>query len=320
MSDRMAFALEVRTMKKFLMWGAAALFAVQPVSAAMQAQPAPAPATAPVAQTVQARPAIWMVKDADTTVYMLGTVHLLKPNIEWKTGPVKRAYDASQEVVLEMIPPDDAAMQQLTLSKGIDRDGPPLTQKLDAATRAKYEAAMQKFGLPVAQFEMMQPWLVATVLGVTQWVKEGFDPNSGVDKKIKDAATKDGKKLVGLETAEQQIGFLADMPEPLQLRFLSAGLDDMDQGKAMVDRMMAAWTEGKPDDLAKVMNEGMDKVPEVHKILLTDRNQRWAEWIDARMKQPGTVFMAVGAGHLAGKDSVQDYLAKKNMKAVRVVQ
>lgn len=307
-------------MKKILLWGATALFAIQPVSAAMQAQPAPAPAPAPAVQTIQARPAIWMVKDADTTIYMLGTVHLMRPNVEWKTGPVKRAYDASSEVVLEMIPPSDAEMQQLMMAKGVDRDGPPLTQKLDAPTRAKYEAAMGKYGLPVAQFEMMQPWLVATVLGVTQWVKEGFDPNSGVDKKIKDAAQKDGKKLVGLETAEQQLGFLADMPEPLQIRFLASGLEDMDKGKEMIDRMMAAWTEGKPDDLAKLMNEGMDKVPEVNKILLADRNGRWAEWIDQRMKQPGTVFMAVGAGHLAGKDSVQDYLAKKNMKAVRVVQ
>ena len=312
-------------MKKILLWGAAALVAIHPVSAAIQAAPAPAPAPAqaqpaPAQPTVQARPAIWTVKDADTTIYMLGTVHLLRPNVEWKTGPVKRAYEASNEVVLEMLEPDAATMQQLMMSKGIDRDGPPLSQKLDEPTRAKYQAAMQKFGLPVAQFEMMQPWLVATVLGVTQWVKEGFDPNSGVDKKIKEAATKDGKKLVGLETAEQQMGFLADMPEPVQIRFLSAGLDDMDKGKSMVDRMMTAWSEGKPDDLAKLMNEGMDKLPEVNKILLTDRNARWAEWIDQRMKQPGTVFMAVGAGHLAGKNSVQDYLAARKMKAVRVVR
>ncbi len=316
--------MEVRHVKKVLLWGAAALFAVQPVSATMQAaQPAPAPApapkSAPAQATVQARPAIWMVKDADTTIYMLGTVHVMRPNVEWKIGPVKRAYDASEEVVLEMIPPSDAEMQQMTLARGIDRDGPPLTQKLDGPTRAKYQAAMTKLGLPVAQFEMMQPWLAATVMGVTMWMKEGFDPNSGVDKKIKEAAQKDGKKLVGLETAEQQLGFLADMPEPVQIRFLASGLDEMDEGRSVIERMMTAWSEGKPDDLAKLLNEGMDEVPEVGKTLLDDRNARWAEWIDQRMKQPGTVLMAVGAGHLAGKNSVQDFLAKRNMKAVRVV-
>ncbi|RYY38693.1 MAG: TraB/GumN family protein, partial [Sphingomonadales bacterium] len=101
-------------------------------------------------------------------------------------------------------------------------------------------------------------------------------------------------------------------------KFLVSTLNDYDKTAANLDKMVATWSAGDPVALGETMNEGMRDTPEVAKVLLTDRNARWAEWIEARMAKPGTVFLAVGAGHLAGNDSVQAYLAKRNLTATRV--
>lgn len=303
----------------------AALFstwASAPLAAQAQPQPSPsqaAPAPAAPAARIAARPALWMVKDADTTIYLFGTIHLLPDNIDWKAGPVERAYAASKEVVLEIHEPDPAAMQQVMITKGLDRDR-PLSQKLSPAEKARYEAALARLGLPAAQFEPMRPWLAATVLSVTAVAKQGWDPNSGVERKVIAAAKQDGKPVTGVETIEQQIDYLAGMPEELQIRFLMSAVDDLDQVSAQSREMLDAWVKGEPERLAAVINKGTEKTPELRARLLSERNARWASWIEQRLKQPGAVFMAVGAGHLAGRDSVQDYLAKKRITAVRVAR
>jgi len=304
------------------------LSATGSASLAAQAQvaspPAPAPATpapAPASPArVAATPAIWMVKDADTTIYLFGTIHLLPPNVDWKTGPVQRAYDSSKEVVLEIPEPAAATMQQVMMAKGLDPSGKPLTQKLTPAERPRYEAGMAKLGLPLAQFEPMRPWLAATVVSVTSVVKQGWDPNSGVERKVTAAAKQDGKPISGVETFEQQLDYLAGMPEPLQIRFLMSAVDDLDKVSVQSKAMLDAWMAGQPERLGAVLNSDLDKVPELRARLLQQRNARWATWIEQRLKQPGTVFMAVGAGHLAGADSVQAYLARDGIKAVRIVR
>jgi uncharacterized protein YbaP (TraB family) len=135
---------------------------------------------------------------------------------------------------------------------------------------------------------------------------------------LKAAAKKDGKPTGEVETFDWQMNLFDTMPADLQLKMLTSYLDDIEKGDQMIDDMMGSWASGDIDKLASLMNEAMIETPELGKLLLADRNARWAEWIKARMAKPGTVFMAVGAGHLGGKDSVQDYLAKKGIKAERV--
>ena len=85
-----------------------------------------------------------------------------------------------------------------------------------------------------------------------------------------------------------------------------------------MDKMVDDWSRGDPDALAREMNKGLKDSPEVAKALLTDRNKQWAGWIAERMRTPGTVFIAVGAGHLAGANSVQEQLKAYKLDAVRV--
>lgn len=292
------------------------------LSLALQAQtapqPAPQPAPAPAAQQVEAKPALWVVKDDDTTIYMFGTVHVLKPGINWLNGPVKAAFDASSELVIEMVPPEPAAMQQLALRMGMSPTGPTLTEKMPTDKRALLASTATGLGLPMQAVDRMDPWFAAINIGVVAIMRAGYDPNAGVEQTLLGAARSANKSVSGLETPEQQLGFFDNLPEPIQISYLATSLEQIQEGAAMLDRMVVSWSAGNPDALGEEMNQAMRATPEVAKVLLADRNVRWAEWIKQRLATPGTVFMAVGAGHLAGPDSVQVQLSRHNLNANRV--
>ncbi len=279
---------------------------------------AASPALKVVNGRIDANPALWVVKDADTTIYLFGTVHVLRADIDWFDGAVKRAYDASGELVLEVVAPDPAASQKVVMAVAVDPDGPPLSQKLDPALRARYFAAMKKAELPAAQLEKLEPWFVATLLGTAPLEKLGYTPTDGAETVLNAAAAKTGKPIAGLETFDQQLGFLDGLPEPVQIKFLSMTIDEMATADKTFAELVESWARGDADRLAGLMNEGMRDIPSIGKILLTDRNAHWAQWVDDRLDRPGTTFVAVGAGHLAGSDSLQAMLAKRGIKAMRI--
>jgi len=305
--------------RRVLRAGALALAALSPSLASGQVAPAAAPASpASEVKTVDADPALWVVKDKDTTIYLFGTIHVLKPGLRWFDDGVKKAFDSSDELVLEMVQPDTATMQNIILSKAYSLSGPTLTERLPAADRPAYLNAMTNLGIPPAAFDRAQPWFVATNLSLLPLMKLGYDPKSGPETILTAAATGDKKTIEGLETPEQQIGYLAGLPDPVQIKFLESTLKDLPKTAETMDGMVAAWAKGDPAKLAEYMNDGLDDSPELAKTLLFDRNARWAQWIKARLDKPGTVFIAVGAGHLAGKQSVIDQLKALNIKAKRV--
>jgi uncharacterized protein YbaP (TraB family) len=271
------------------------------------------------AQAVKdADPALWVVKDADTTIYLFGTVHVLKPGLSWFDEAVKAAFDKSDELVLEMLEPDTATMQGLIMKTAVNAEGPTLTEKLPADKREAYAKAMTDVGVPAAALDRFDPWFAAVTLSLAGLPKLGYDPESGAERTLSVAAKAANKQIVGLETAEQQLGYFDNLPEPLQVKFLVSTVDDYPKMAAELDKMIASWSAGDPETLGKTMNEELADTPELAKVLLADRNARWADWIEQRLQKPGTVFVAVGAGHLAGAESVQVQLTKHKLTATRV--
>ena len=290
-------------------------------TAAPSAAPSPdatAKVQAAIAAATDADPALWVVKDKDTTIYLFGTIHVLKPGLSWFDDGVKKAFDSSDELVLEMVQPDTATMQNIVLSKAYSLTGPTLIERLPEADRGLYLTAMMNLGISPAAFDRAQPWFVATNLSLLPLMKLGYDPKSGPETVLTAAAATEKKAIKGLETPEQQIGYLAGLPDKVQLQFLESTLKDLPKTAELMDGMVAAWSHGDPNALAKYMNDGLDDSPELAKTLLFDRNARWAQWIKARLDRPGTVFIAVGAGHLAGDKSVIDQLKALKIKAKRV--
>ncbi|MDV3458723.1 TraB/GumN family protein [Sphingomonas sp. HF-S4] len=268
--------------------------------------------------TKDADPALWVVKDDDTTIYLFGTVHVLKPGLSWFDEAVAKAFEGSDELVLEMVEPDQAAMGTLVMNLAVNPTGPSLTDKLPEDKRAAYAKALADLGMPAAALDRFDPWFAAVTLSVAGLPKLGYDPAQGAEAVLTAAAKAANKKIAGLETPEQQLGFFDSLAEPLQVKFLVSTIDDFPKMGSELDAMVTSWAAGDPETLAAKINEGMRETPEIAKVLLSDRNARWAEWIEKRMAQPGNVFVAVGAGHLAGKDSVQAWLAKRKLTAKRI--
>ncbi len=295
-----------KTMKKSLL---AALVAAAAMPAAATAQTAPLP---------DADPALWVVKDADTTVYLFGTVHALDGKKDWFNDEVKTAWDKSKEVVFEILLPEPAKAQATVMEKAVDKSGKTLSSRLSAEQAKKLAAELQSVGAPANALDQFEPWFASTQLAMIRYAKKGITPDKGAEMILKAAAKKDGKAMGEVESFDWQMNLFDTLSPELQLKMLTSYLDELEKGDQMIDNMMTHWATGDTDKLANLMNEAMLETPELRKVLLADRNARWAEWIKARLDKPGTVFMAVGAGHLGGKGSVQEFLAKKGLKAERV--
>ena len=278
-------------------------------------------ARSPAPSTIIAKPALWQVKDEDTTIYLFGTVHVMKPGIDWFGGNVKKAFDTSDELMLEIIEPDDPQAIGTTMATmALAKDGVKLSDRLTPEARDKYQAAMQENSLPWQTFEMFYPWMSGMALSVAPLERLGYKSDLGAEKILRASAQSAGKKVGALETVQEQIGFFAGLPMEQQVEFLNATVDGLPDMETEFADLLTYWQAGKPDKLAKSMNESLEATPELAQVLLVGRNANWAKWIKARLNQPGTVFIAVGAGHLAGKGSVQDQLKALGVASRRVAE
>jgi uncharacterized protein len=315
----------MRTKFKILLASATAIaFSIGSAASAQQA-PSEAPVAVEALDPVKAAPpaikdvdpALWVVKDEDTTVYLFGTVHILKPGLGWFDDGVKTAFDASDRLVLEMVEPPAAETQALFGKLAIDQSGKTVRSKMSDADRPIYEAALGKIGLPAEALDPLDPWAAAVTISVVAMQKQGFDVNSGAEKQLSAAAKAANKPIGGVETMEYQLGIFDTMPESEQVRFLIESAKVIDNSEQMMDRMVELWATPDPDGLGKLMNEGLTSRV-LYDALLTRRNANWAKWIDEQMDKPGTTFMAVGAGHLAGPTSLQALLPAYGLSAERV--
>ena len=293
-----------------------------PAKALAQAVPAPtaeAPSATPALRAVpQAQgegPAMWVVRDADSTIYLFGTVHVLRPTTAWGTARVDAAFDSADEFWMEISNPDDqAALMPIIQQHGLDPAN-PLSSRLTAEEFAKFDEAAKTLGASGAQLDVFRPWLAALQLSVAPLVKAGYDPQSGVEIVLKARAEAAGKPIKGFETLDQQIRILADMPVDIQLAFLRSTLEDYDEAATMLDAMVSSWSTGDVDALDRVMVEEMKtEMPQVYEALLTRRNQAWADQIQDLLAGSGNVFIAVGAAHLVGDDSVQSMLEDRGIE------
>ncbi len=271
------------------------------------------------AAPLAATPALWVARKDQATVYLFGTVHLLPSDANWSSKELDHALDASATLLIELVDDNPANMQALVLKYGLDA-AHPLSTKLSPRDRNRLERAAAEAELPggAATLQPMRPWLAAVTLAMTPLVRAGMDPAQGVDHVLRDRAEKAGKAVEGLETAEQQLRMLADMPEPMQIDFLRQSLDEVAQGPARLRELIDAWRRGDTDTIARIEDEDLRKdSPELYDRMLVQRTQAWARTIAERMRQPGITFVAVGAGHLAGPDSLQKQLEKLGVEVKR---
>ena len=262
-------------------------------------------------------PALWAVSDGDTTIYLFGTIHVLKPGLGWFDDAVRETFDSSSELVLEMLEPEPSEMMALVSRLAIDQEGKRLRDRLSAGDRRAFDKSLAMLDMAPDALDQMEPWMASVSLSMSALQRAGFDSSTGVETALTAAAKASGKTIIGLETPEEQLSLFDRLPMANQLDYLNLTIRKLHETRSGMDRMIAIWSAGKPDGLAKLMNEGIED-PLIYRQLLVERNLRWADWIGKRMEHPGTVFMAVGAAHLAGRDGLIATLAERRMDVRRI--
>jgi uncharacterized protein YbaP (TraB family) len=292
--------------------GGLALFvAIAGVPADALAQTAAPAAPAPIQGE---GPALWVVRDADSTLYLFGSVHVLRPTTGWSSPRVEAAFDSASDIWFEISNPDDqAAIMPLIQQRGLSPET-PLSSRLTPQENAELDAAAQAMGASAAQLQPMKPWLAALSLSVAPLIKAGYDPKSGVELVLKARAEAAGKPIHGFETIDKQIGILAGLPDDVQLAFLRETLKDYENAATKLDEMVEAWARGDVATLDRVtVTEMKEASPALYQAVLVDRNTDWANQIQTLLEGSGTAFIAVGAAHLTGDDSVQAILQKRGV-------
>lgn len=248
----------------------------------------------PAAPLVQATPAMWQIRDADTTIYLFGTFHTLDARTAWFGDRLRAAFDQSGELVLETVVPSDP-------------------DQFRAASRLVVDDPAAPGGPRKAK-----PFIAQTRVVMEHGRANGLSVDHGADAVLRRVAEDAGKPVAGLEKFEDQLGALARIPAAPPPAMAVAAPRLATQAPVTLDNLLTAWKHGDMSAFSTMLSGFEAKAPVAYRMLITDRNARWGEWIVDRMDRPGTVFVAVGAGHLAGKDSVQQWLAAKGFAATRV--
>jgi uncharacterized protein len=275
------------------------------------------PATARAPQV--AKPALWEVSDPNTTIYLFGTIHLLPENLQWRSPKLDQAIKGSQELVVETIVDEKdptklmAAMASLALNTP---NLPPLSERVPPAKRAALAEAVKKIGLPPQAFDHTETWAVAITLLSEKFRELGL--SGGVEGVLKNDFTSQGKPIGELETNVEQLSYFDRLPEPAQRALLEGAIESNEAMRTEFAGMLNAWTSGNVLGIARTFDTELADSPEMQKSLIRQRNSNWSKWIEHRLAQPGKVMIAVGAGHLAGKDSVLEMLKKDGYKVRRL--
>jgi uncharacterized protein YbaP (TraB family) len=273
------------------------------------------------AQTQAIDPALYVVRDADSTLYLFGTVHVRPNGADWADDDVREALASTEEIWTEILisPEADAQAQALALRLGRAPADRPLSSWLDAEDNARLNALTQRLGLPTGALEQMQPWMAALTLTLIPVMRAGYDTGSGVDRRIDAFGDANGKNMRALETIEQQLAFFANLSDDAQRQFLREAIDEAEEGVEMLNSMSAAWERGDVDTLqALVVDSTRDEYPEVYDALFVQRNNAWMEILVAEMAGAGVDFVAVGAGHLVGDDGLVAQFRARGFTVERV--
>jgi uncharacterized protein YbaP (TraB family) len=287
-----------------------------PVAALLALGSTPAFASAPAT----AHPALWAVTDADTTIYLFGTIHLLPDRYQWRTARLDEAVGSSQQLVVETIVDEKnpqklfQAMASMAFSPGL----PPLADRVAPEKRAALTDAVRKSGFPPQALDRMETWAAAFILLGNQFRAMGLKGNEGVEIVLRNSFTNQGKPIGELESNVEQLGFFDRLPESAQRQLLEGAIDQSSEAKDEFNQMLASWAKGDVKGIARSFNHDLAGSPALQQALLKTRNANWSRWIEQRMAQPGAIMIAVGAGHLAGKDSVIDLLKRDGYRVKRL--
>jgi uncharacterized protein len=293
-----------------------ALIAAIICTTATASTPAPPP---PLVAKGKVKPGLWVFGDADTTIYLFGTIHVLPRDFKWRSDTFNKVAARADELMLEVADLDDPARTAQTFTRlALSPNLPPVLDRVPADKRMALDKVILKSGLPHQALDRFESWAVAITLAGTTLREMNLSPDDGVERLLTTQFKGAGKRVSGLETSEWQLGVFDKLPVSAQNTFLVGIAEDQSDPRAEFKKMLRAWTSGDTKAIALTFDDEMQLSAELTEVLLRQRNRNWTELLARRLEKPGTVLVAVGAGHLAGADSVQSLLKARGIKVKRV--
>jgi uncharacterized protein len=261
------------------------------------------------------RSVLWSVRGEHNTVYLLGSIHVLRPGDGVLPQAALAAYEASERLVMEIDLDDPGVADPGALLGTMQRtallpEGESL-RRVMGDDHAAIAERVRESGLDLAMFDRFAPWFVATMLLQLELAQRGFQPELGIEQQLADRAARDGKPIEGLETAEQQFAVLAGLPLPEQKRFLMMTLAETERLDEEIDGLLAAWRSGDTDALEQMLSAAFEEFPELYRPLTEDRNRAWLERLEELLEERDDYLVVVGALHLVGRHSVVDLLRQR---------
>ena len=272
----------------------------------------------PAPQT-DAKVALWQIADKAGSVrgYMFGTVHALPPNTQWLRPAISEALGSSDRLVMEIAEPLDQDVAGEALARLAGTAGlPPPSQRLPAPYREKLTSVYRKLDLTDADFADTESWAVALQLAAIAGQQAGAHPQSGAEPQLRKLAG--AKPIAGFETIDSQFGIFDALPPREQQVLLQEVTVEASSNKNEEADMVTLWLRGDDLGIASETNRGFLADAGLHQALLTNRNRAWAEQLDTMLNQGVKPFVAVGAAHLAGSDSLQRLMMARGWQIKRV--
>jgi uncharacterized protein YbaP (TraB family) len=267
------------------------------------------------AEHASAGPRLVRVSDADTTLYLFGTVHLLGPSTAWRDARIEAALASSRAIYFEVPTEESALVPHAALLRELAMNpaGVTLSSLLPPATRERVQTVAERMGVPFAQLEPMRPWIASITLAMGMLMQRGADPNAGVDRDLAAQAVRDTREVRYLEDIPTQLRAIGDLPVETQVELLTQSLDEIEETPEQFDALVAAWQRGDTAFLEReLVLEMREEAPQLYDSMLVRRNAAWVEVLAAVLaNEPGTFFVAAGAAHFVGPDAVQAGLAAR---------
>ena len=261
---------------------------------------------------------VWELENTDNRVLILGSVHFLRASDYPLPDGVFAAYELADNLVMEVDMDDlDPLEAQAVMTRlGVSEDGRDLREILGEQDYEIVAKRAKELGLPIELFQHIEPWLAGLTISQMQMLALGFDPSWGIETQMMQRAIQDGKPIDGLETLDEQLGFLDALDEDTQAMFLMQSLDDATRVQQELESMVTAWRSGDTQDMAELfLQEMLDEAPALYDALLVQRNRSWLSTIEDLTTRNENYLIVVGTLHLVGDDSVISMLDESGISA-----
>ncbi len=262
---------------------------------------------------------LWELHGKHNTVYLLGSIHVLRLSDYPLPPVVLQAYRDAKSVLMEVNLQEISSeqVQAEMLGSAVLPEGKTLPDVLGRERYGRADALAHEVGVELSLFDQFAPWFAAEAISQLQLTQLGFQPEAGVEMYFMDRARSDGKSVAGLETVHDQISLFQNMSLDTQAEYLLSSLEQAHDLPKEVDAMVRAWQRGDTQWFATQLQSELGKDPRLYQSVLVARNRKWLPKIEALLDDDRNYLVIVGTGHLVGQGSVIDLLKKDGIGATQ---